>query len=365
MIRASNAILFAVLFVGGQVNAAIEESLVRVAFVKGDAKIFSTNGIGRVVKKGDIIKPGEKLVTGSDCIVQAFLGTKAIFAVRPDTQIIFERVDLTKSVIRIVRGNIRVHNGLEQAHKSQTIIDVETPNGRIAVKNADNETTFVPDKSVAQGSAQEGGTYTRFTTGSGALVTQSSSLELSTNQIAKLGSTSNARPILVDSISSGIFTVSTLSTAVNRHEISPISSDIAPQTKPSVQQDSIIGPTSSPVNLAQQTLTKLQNSGSVKTTQPPSQQASQAAMNVGGTTIDITAYALQLSNGRGAAATNGTVIGTNSGSTPLTTTPTQLFGSSTSFGSTFAVLNSTTLPNSPLTLGPSTRTTGFVLPLTK
>jgi uncharacterized membrane protein len=252
---------------------------------------------------------------------------------------------------------------LEQAHKSQTIIDVETPNGRIAVKNADNETTFVPDKSVAQGSAQEGGTYTRFTTGSGALVTQSSSLELSTNQIAKLGSTSNERPILVDSISSGIFTVGTLSTAVIRQDISPISSDIAPQTKPSVQQDSIIGPTSSPVNLAQQTLTKLQNSGLVKTTQPPSQQASQAAMNPGGTTFDIAALTVQLNNARGSAAVSQTFVQTNSGSNSLIQ---RQSGTSQNLN----VLNLPTLqilttPNAQITPSAQIKTTGFVLQLAK
>jgi hypothetical protein len=201
MIRPTISLLVSALSLAGLFNTALAETSVRVAFVKGDAKLLAANGIERTIKKGDIIRPGEKIITAPGCTLQAFVDKSGIIAIRPNSQVLFEKLDATKSSLQLLKGNVRVHTGIEHAKADKMLIELKTSNGLIPIKNADNETSFIPKKSTTDKEAKKdqgdsSGTYTRFIKGSGALITSSKKLDLQTNQIGKLGDAPAAVPII-------------------------------------------------------------------------------------------------------------------------------------------------------------------------
>jgi hypothetical protein len=78
------------------------------------------------------------------------------------------------------------------------LIEVKTPNGLIPIRNADNETSFIPRRpSIDKDKdGDNSGTYTRYIKGSGSLVAPTATVDLLTNQVGKVGDTPTSVPAI-------------------------------------------------------------------------------------------------------------------------------------------------------------------------
>ena len=81
-------------------------------FARGDLQIIDAAGSARVGKAGDLLQPGERVVTRDGAVCQIKLWDGTLVGVRPDTELKFELPEQAsaraKHVIAIVKGGLRV-----------------------------------------------------------------------------------------------------------------------------------------------------------------------------------------------------------------------------------------------------------------
>ena len=66
--------------------------LPKVQFVNGDVRLLQPNGITVPIKKGDVIHPGEKLITGDGGVAQIRASNQGVIALRKNSEIEFKPV---------------------------------------------------------------------------------------------------------------------------------------------------------------------------------------------------------------------------------------------------------------------------------
>ena len=113
------------------------EDLPRLQFVSGEVFAEDINGQQRVVKKGDVIKPGEKLLTSEGAIAQLRVFGQGIVALRESSEISVTPPVAGKFGVNLDNGLIRTVTSLPRI---QGEINVKTPKVVFAVKGGDMQT---------------------------------------------------------------------------------------------------------------------------------------------------------------------------------------------------------------------------------
>jgi hypothetical protein len=109
----------------------------RLQFVNGDVKAIDLKGKIRVIKKGDALYPGEKLITGKGAIAQLRIFGQGVISMRESTQCILNSPVGGEYGISLHDGIIRTVTAL--AGKTGQI-EIKTPRTSIFVKKGDTQT---------------------------------------------------------------------------------------------------------------------------------------------------------------------------------------------------------------------------------
>ena len=126
-------------------SALAATEMPRLQFGHGDVKAISIDGKSRPLKKGDVLRPGEKLVTGPGAMAQLRLFKQGVVVLRDQSQMELKpeidgryRVALDKGLMRTVtKLGFRLGK-----------IDVATPVAQIAVQSGDMLTGVGVDNSA-------------------------------------------------------------------------------------------------------------------------------------------------------------------------------------------------------------------------
>jgi hypothetical protein len=168
--------LCAALSVGAQ---AAEGS--RIQFVTGAVKVIRADGTEVPAAKGDIIGPGDRLVTGADGMAQVRALDQGVLALRANSECRFEQRGSGLDVA-LTRGQLRTVTDLGGATKG--MINVTTPDSRLAVGDGDVETGVKPADAGGKGGESFSQVHTGVIKLDGA---RGGALTLQPGQLAKVG----------------------------------------------------------------------------------------------------------------------------------------------------------------------------------
>lgn len=157
----------------------------QLLFVAGPVVIVDAVGAERVAKKGDLIAPGERLVTGIGGMGQLKMSDGSFIGIRPDSDLKIEKLPPSGASgdgerhLHLAKGSVRTLN-LEVAGKAKPLpIVVATLTGDISLRNADSESVVVPQRS---GNASPG-TYSRIAIGDGEIKSPGGDTRLALNSV--------------------------------------------------------------------------------------------------------------------------------------------------------------------------------------
>ena len=120
--------------------------LPKVQFVNGDVHVLRPNGVTIPIKKGDVIHPGEKLITGNVGVAQIRATDQGVVALRKNSEIEFKPV-ADKFDVALNRGQVRTVTALGANLAGQ--MTVQTPQSNVSVKNGDSLTGIQTDSKGA------------------------------------------------------------------------------------------------------------------------------------------------------------------------------------------------------------------------
>ena len=120
--------------------------LPKVQFVNGDVRLLQPNGITVPIKKGDVIHPGEKLITGDGGVAQIRASNQGVIALRKNSEIEFKPV-ADKFDVALNRGQVRTVTTLGPTLTGQ--LTVVTPQSNVKINNGDAETGIQADANGA------------------------------------------------------------------------------------------------------------------------------------------------------------------------------------------------------------------------
>ena len=140
-------------------------------FARGDLQIIDAAGSARVGKAGDLLQPGERVVTRDGAVCQIKLWDGSLVGVRPDTELKFELPEQAsaraKHVIAIVKGGLRVVNVDLRDGRARVPVQLMSPTGRVDLTNADAESRVVSPEALQKAGVKDAGLYTRLQAGTG------------------------------------------------------------------------------------------------------------------------------------------------------------------------------------------------------
>lgn len=123
----------------------------RIQFVTGEVKVIHADGTESPAAKGDVIGPGDRVVTGDGGMVQIRAPEQGVLALRANSECRFDQQGQGLDVA-LTRGQLRTVTDL--GGTGGGLIHVSTPDSRLAVGDGDVETGVQPgdagDESFSQ-----------------------------------------------------------------------------------------------------------------------------------------------------------------------------------------------------------------------
>jgi hypothetical protein len=163
------------------VVALAADPIGKVIFQSGGAVIVDAAGKQRAANKGDLIMPGERLVTGSNALTQVKMRDGSFVGLRPGTDLKFQEMRLTGKDagqdVALNSGSIRVLNLPGDGAVKPLPVNVQAGDARIVMKGADMESAVKRDLSTGPE------TITRLNHGTGTLTNGIKTLDLAVNEV--------------------------------------------------------------------------------------------------------------------------------------------------------------------------------------
>lgn len=154
----------------------------KVIFQSGGAFIVDAAGKQRAANKGDLIMPGERLVTGNNALTQVKMRDGSFVGLRPGTDLKFQEMRLTGKDagqdVALNSGSIRVLNLPGEGAVKPLPMNVQAGDARIVMKGADMESAVKRD--LATGPE----TIARLNHGTGTLTNGIKTLDLAVNGVS-------------------------------------------------------------------------------------------------------------------------------------------------------------------------------------
>ncbi len=149
----------------------------QVLFSNGQLKVIDAKGIERLVKQGDLLQPGERVVSPPGVLSQLKLPDGTLIGMRNDSEIRLDQIDPAsgRNIIALNFGNVRVINTDSLTGQRLLPTDIVTPVSRLMLENGDGESVHVRPGTRA---GVEGGTYNRLLIGNAVMRTNIGELPL-------------------------------------------------------------------------------------------------------------------------------------------------------------------------------------------
>jgi hypothetical protein len=140
-----------------------------VDFVDGDARLVTSEGVGRPAKKGDAVAEGDTLVTGKDGELHVRMTDDGYIALRPDTTVKVAAYrhqgdKRDKSSFSLLKGSFRSITGWIGKYNRRNY-QVSTPSATIGIRGTDHEPMFIPEPGRGERPIGEPGTYDKVNSG--------------------------------------------------------------------------------------------------------------------------------------------------------------------------------------------------------
>lgn len=153
----------------------------KVIFQSGGAFIVDAAGKQRAANKGDLILPGERLVTGANTLTQVKMRDGSFVGLRPGTDLKFQEMRLTGKDagqdVALNSGSIRVLNLPGDGAVKPLPVNVQAGDARIVMRGADLESAVKRDLTTGPE------TLTRLNQGTGILSNGIKTLDLAVNGV--------------------------------------------------------------------------------------------------------------------------------------------------------------------------------------
>jgi hypothetical protein len=153
----------------------------KVIFQSGGAFIVDAAGKQRAANKGDLILPGERLVTGANTLTQVKMRDGSFVGLRPGTDLKFQEMRLTGKDagqdVALNSGSIRVLNLPGDGAVKPLPVNVQAGDARIVMRGADLESAVKRDLTTGPE------TFTRLNQGTGILSNGIKTLDLAVNGV--------------------------------------------------------------------------------------------------------------------------------------------------------------------------------------
>ncbi|CAG0950614.1 hypothetical protein RHDC4_00052 [Rhodocyclaceae bacterium] len=153
----------------------------QVLFSNGSLTVIDAGGNQRVAKQGDMLLPGDRLVTPPGVLAQIKLPDGAMVSARPESELRLERMgaNADRTVLQLNQGNVRVLNVDAPPGIVTRPVEVVTSTSTLQLTRGDGESIL-----VKPGGRAEPGTYNRVQVGEAVMRTAAGSLPLQTQQAA-------------------------------------------------------------------------------------------------------------------------------------------------------------------------------------
>lgn len=165
----------------------------QVLFSSGALAAIDATGARRPLHQGDVLRPGDTVVTPPGVLAQIRLPDGALLSARPDSEVRLDQigVNVDRTVVQLNQGNVRVLNIDAPAGTNPRPVDVVSPTSTLQISRGDGESML-----VRPGGPAEPGTYNRVQSGEATMRTSGGNLQMQTQQTAFAPRT-NASPTLV------------------------------------------------------------------------------------------------------------------------------------------------------------------------
>lgn len=163
-----------VILLGGLNPVALHaaEDAVQVIFANGQLTVIDAQGVQRLVRQGQFVRAGERIITPPGITAQFRLPDGTLLGARPGTDLKLESLvdSLGKNILVLREGNVRVINLASPSGSNPKPVDVVGPASTMQLRSGDGETAL-----SRTGIA---GNYSRLQTGSATLRTTSGEVAL-------------------------------------------------------------------------------------------------------------------------------------------------------------------------------------------
>ncbi|MDZ7937422.1 MAG: hypothetical protein U5M53_03730 [Rhodoferax sp.] len=176
-----------------------------VLFSQAGSHVVDAQGQRRDVRRGDVLQPGDRLVTPDGGISQVLMPDGSVLGVRPGTELRFDppaaNAPSAPPIVALLRGTIRVIGADLPDIGKTSGLTLLSGQAILQLRGADLESTVVGDKGA---SGTDPGSYNRLLAGNANIGKGSIVEPLAVRQVSFVGGT-NLAPVRLASVSPDVF----------------------------------------------------------------------------------------------------------------------------------------------------------------
>ncbi len=173
----------------GAASGVWAETAGRVQAVVGTARLYDAAGTERELVRGAEVRPGDRIVTGDQSLVQLRLEDGGYLSVRTNTDVTLaqyrhdEKAPKESTVlINLARGALRSITGLIGS-LSPDRYKVATPTATIGIRGTDHEPVFIPEPPPGETPIAPPGTYDKVNSGATVIRAASGEIGIAPGQV--------------------------------------------------------------------------------------------------------------------------------------------------------------------------------------
>ncbi|MDK9726317.1 MAG: FecR family protein [Sterolibacteriaceae bacterium MAG5] len=187
----------------GAASGVLAETAGRVQAVVGTARLYDAAGKERELARGTEIRPGDRIVTGDQSLVQLRLEDGGYLSVRTNTDVTLaqyrhdEKAPKESAVlINLARGALRSITGLIGS-LSPDRYKVATPTATIGIRGTDHEPVFIPEPPPGETPIAPPGTYDKVNSGATVIRAPSGEIGIAPGQVGFVPAVAVVPPALL------------------------------------------------------------------------------------------------------------------------------------------------------------------------
>lgn len=162
----------------------------RMQFAAGDVRIVSSDQRTRPAAKGDFVREGDRVSTGTGANAQIVMSDGGIIAMRPGSDLVIQQFRYAgkddgseSSILSLIRGGFRTITGVI-GRRNRDNYQVHTATATIGIRGTDHEVYYVPPPAPGEKPIGDPGTYNRVNSGETFIRTEQGTSFVGPNQIA-------------------------------------------------------------------------------------------------------------------------------------------------------------------------------------